>query len=344
MLGMLASLSGCSSEMEELIIEEKPSVSIETVLPESWMKQIPDETPISQLAIPGTHDSAAFLEKLLASARTQSDAVSIQLQSGVRFLDIRPKATSTTQTEDLPIYHGIVNLEVSLMEVINQMTSFLETNPSEMLIYTMRNEDTNAKYQEVWETTIRTIFENLKAAGKTVDLKADLTLGECRGKMLFLTRTGDSDYRAEGGLYVGGAQNWFHNCLFENDMLDPQGEKVVTGHVLDYYKLEKADDAPDKEAALEKKKQLIATNLENATQNKDANHWYVTYLSGYSAFGFLGLADGTPLDLAKTVNPYTLELLKEKSGKPGIVVLDYATNEEECAGISLINRIIALNY
>lgn len=58
---------------------------------EKWMKNIPDETPLSMISIPGTHDSAARF----TTAPTprifccQDMSVKNQLLSGARFLDIR---------------------------------------------------------------------------------------------------------------------------------------------------------------------------------------------------------------------------------------------------------------
>ena len=340
---MGAATLSVSCDSSELI-DNEPTPLPEVIPASDWMKYVHDTMPVSRLSIPGTHDSAAFLEKLIASARCQSGSVAEQLEQGVRYLDIRPKATSVDQTEDLPIYHGIINTEITLATVLDQMTSFLDKHPEEMLIYTMRNEDTNSKYQDVWKQTIRTLFEKLKQEGRTVDMSSDMRLGACRGKILFLTRTGSSDYRAEGGLYVGGAQNWADNCTFRNQLQDPSGNSVVVGNIEDYYKLAKSDEAPAKEDAIARKKEEIRNNLTNARENRNPDEWYVTYTSGYTAFGFLGLADGTPHDLAVENNPFTLEYILSNKGTTGIVAMDYASDETGCKGNSLIQAIINQNF
>ena len=322
----------------------------EIVIPDNipsneWMNYLADTTSISLISMPGTHDSAAYLEKLLASARCQNEDIMYQLNQGIRYFDIRPKATSLEQTDDLPIYHGIVNTEITLATVLNQMSTFLDENPSEMIIYTMRDEDTNDKYQETWKTTIKHLFQNLKDQGKTIDMKPNMRLDECRGKIIFLTRTGSSDYRLdENDSFIGGAQTWKDNRIFDNEIINPQGETVVIGTIEDYYKLAKADDTPTREETIEKKKREITNNILNASTNNDPNHWYVTYTSGYTAFGFLGLADCTPHELACEMNPHTLQFIQTNSCKTGIVVMDYASDEDNCHGISLTEAIINSNF
>ena len=58
---------------------------------EKWMKNIPDETPLSMISIPGTHDSAArFITAPTPRIFCCQDmSVKNQLLSGARFLDIR---------------------------------------------------------------------------------------------------------------------------------------------------------------------------------------------------------------------------------------------------------------
>lgn len=55
----------------------------------SWMKGIGDDTYLSKLSIPGTHNSAAYHKLAPPSVQCQGENISEQLRHGVRFLDIR---------------------------------------------------------------------------------------------------------------------------------------------------------------------------------------------------------------------------------------------------------------
>ena len=80
----------------------------------NWMSAVPDDTLISELSIPGTHDTCALIDHPLGFARCQNRDLREQLYSGIRFIDIRVKRTM----EGLKVYHGhgkfigLINKEV----------------------------------------------------------------------------------------------------------------------------------------------------------------------------------------------------------------------------------------
>lgn len=73
-----------------------------------WMKELNDDTKISKLAIPGTHNSAAC-HTALPSVQCQGKSVTDQLNHGVRFLDIRVSKLfmkEGDEAKDLQVIHG----------------------------------------------------------------------------------------------------------------------------------------------------------------------------------------------------------------------------------------------
>ena len=81
-----------------------------------WMKAIEGYKRVSELVIPGTHDSATGNSSVLDITglfKTQRLNISEQLHIGVRFLDIRTKLYHN----DLILVHGIVDLGMSLSEL-----------------------------------------------------------------------------------------------------------------------------------------------------------------------------------------------------------------------------------
>ena len=72
----------------------------------TWLKDIDDNKKISQLSIPGTHNSAAC-HVALPSVQCQGATVTEQLEHGVRFLDVRVgKLFLGNDVKDLQVIHG----------------------------------------------------------------------------------------------------------------------------------------------------------------------------------------------------------------------------------------------
>ena len=96
----------------------------------SWMESVDGSTYLSQMSIPGTHDSAASSKDSLLCedytfCKTQEKTIYEQLNGGVRFLDIRLKHIHDT----FQIYHGPLTLDLSFDEVLIMVTTFLKAYP-----------------------------------------------------------------------------------------------------------------------------------------------------------------------------------------------------------------------
>lgn len=102
---------------------------------EEWMARLDDQTLLSRVNIPGTHDTCA-LYGMLAWGQCQTMKLDQQLNAGVRFLDIRCKLIDG----DLKIYHGIVDQKTTFTEVINTCQKFLVKNPSETVLMSIMDE------------------------------------------------------------------------------------------------------------------------------------------------------------------------------------------------------------
>ena len=97
---------------------------------ENWMKYISDDALITDIAIPGSHDSGCIDMNYLA--QTQDLTFAEQLKRGVRYFDIRVNKTA----DGLRIYHGPVN-GVSYLSVLEDIADFVKTHPDEFLILDM---------------------------------------------------------------------------------------------------------------------------------------------------------------------------------------------------------------
>ena len=86
----------------------------------SWMREIEDDTLLSNLTIPGTHDSCATSN--IPFVRTQYLSITKQMEAGLRFLDLRCRVHSDGQ---LYMYHGGIPINLprylKLEKVMNEV-------------------------------------------------------------------------------------------------------------------------------------------------------------------------------------------------------------------------------
>lgn len=92
----------------------------------NWMTHLDDDIYVSQLSIPGTHDSATK-DCSLSQGRCQDLTIAEQLAMGIRVFDLRP-------TSDLTIYHGEISCGITLSEVWEAFNNFLDDNPGEFIV------------------------------------------------------------------------------------------------------------------------------------------------------------------------------------------------------------------
>lgn len=94
--------------------------------------------PITRLVIPGTHDSGAYAYAKTPMVRAQSLSIRQQLDAGVRALDLRVGVAYFSNTYWL--YHGPVNLDVSVQSAITDVVNFLTANRTETVIIMLKQE------------------------------------------------------------------------------------------------------------------------------------------------------------------------------------------------------------
>lgn len=103
----------------------------------SWMSRLPDSAKLTELTIPGTHDTCAIYDFLIGGASAAQDIpLYQQLEYGVRFLDIRVSKQKNT----LGIYHGIKYMYTTFNDVVLECKRFLEKHPKEFIIMMVKEE------------------------------------------------------------------------------------------------------------------------------------------------------------------------------------------------------------
>lgn len=149
-----------------------------------WMDWLPNDRMLSELSLPGTHDTMAWRADLfgLDIARTQTMTLEDQLISGIRVIDIRAKYDNGKK---FPIYHGITDLKVDFEEVLSTIKDFLKKNPTEFILMRFSQENSSASNREMAE-----LFLSYYSKYQEIFFKGDFynpTVGEMRGKLVLLS-------------------------------------------------------------------------------------------------------------------------------------------------------------
>ncbi|MFK7977734.1 MAG: hypothetical protein AB8C02_16510, partial [Halioglobus sp.] len=133
----------------------------------NWMASLDDNLKLSEISIPGTHDTMADCPGVVCGpaplpkdiTQTQSMTLPQQLVSGIRALDIRLRYQNVLSVIANPLspadcaeddgaeecayflYHGIIPMGTSFQaNVMSVVTDFLVNNPSETIVMRVKIE------------------------------------------------------------------------------------------------------------------------------------------------------------------------------------------------------------
>ncbi|KAL1861743.1 hypothetical protein Daus18300_008712 [Diaporthe australafricana] len=264
----------------ELTAVYTPSARHLTVLSSAnlgaWMRELGDGWPLSALSIPGTHNSPTC-HVALPSVRCQAVGVREQLDNGVRFLDLRVSAPRFDGGggggggDNLALVHSVFPVSLGggryLAGLLDELYAFLDANPSEALIVSLKREGTGrGTDQHLSQHLFRRYCGN--GGGKDGGGERDEevvrrwftepripTLGEARGRIVLVRRfNNDEALQAEHGGRGWGidASAWPDNCADGT-----VGSGLV--RVQDFYEVSQSTN-------IEKKAELARSHLERACQ------------------------------------------------------------------------------
>lgn len=113
-------------------------IGSESLCMEKWMGRVPDETPLLELTLPGSHNSATyltknFLFKVKDFVACQDRSILEQLKCGVRCLDLRVSLFLNKQ-HVWELWCGHTFMTVPLSQVVADVRAFLTDYPSEVVL------------------------------------------------------------------------------------------------------------------------------------------------------------------------------------------------------------------
>ncbi|MDQ0110161.1 1-phosphatidylinositol phosphodiesterase [Chitinophaga terrae (ex Kim and Jung 2007)] len=266
-----------------------------TVSLTAWMGAINDNTSLSALSIPGTHDSGARVEPVSGTAKCQNLSIREQLDAGTRYLDIRCRHIG----DAFAIHHGSIYQNLNFNDVITACYDFLATNPTETIIMSVKEEYDPSNNTRSFEQTFDSYTQanpSKWVLGATIP-----TLGSVRGKIVLLRRFGASN--TPKGI---DATNWADNTTFSinngNANLRVQDQYVV----------------PDNNG-----KWTSITNLLSEAYSGSSSVLYLNYTSGYKSLIF-GIPSITTVSNA--INPkIDTYFTTNTHGRYGVIPMDFAT-------------------
>ena len=158
-----------------------------------WMELVPDDTALSDLAIPGTHDSATANSGQAAIfqpwVETQHWTIKEQLQSGVRAFDIRLTPQNQIAHGNY-VVTGFCDTESpsacsSFEHVIREFEEFLDVHPSETVLMRVQENciDGQACDSALTKSVMKTAVESSTAdlagnSGEAGGTDADADIGD----------------------------------------------------------------------------------------------------------------------------------------------------------------------
>ncbi|KAI8964385.1 PLC-like phosphodiesterase [Daldinia sp. FL1419] len=317
----------------------------------SWMRELRDEYPLSALSIPGTHNSPTC-HVALPSVRCQAVNVREQLENGVRFFDIRVNVSS--DSSELALVHSAFPISLTgnkyFKDMLDVIYSFLDANPSETLIMSVKREGTGKGTDQQLSKILK---ERFYGDGKRWYTEPRIPkIGEVRGKIVLLRRhQNDSSLNGEWGGrgWALDGSNWPDNCA---DGLVGSG----IARIQDFYEVDQSHN-------IQKKIELARSHLERAAEpvcplpgcegykeNAPVQPFFVNFLSASNFFN----TNCWPEKIAAKANPAIIEYLclrhgvdgkgpaklKVGDGSTGVVVTDWVGQDGDW---DLIRCIVGWN-
>ena len=303
---------------------------------QNWMSQLDDNAFICQLSIPGAHDACSSSFSGLSaigaatSGKDQTKSVQQMLPLGARLFDLRP----AVKNNKLTICHGILVTSFDFNTVMGQLRDYVIAHPTEFCVVLIRHEvegdNSNSTFGDKLQASLAAIKDYL------VDFRPNLTVGEARGKILFISR---DDYTPP--IYGGRTVDLSDNRSNINDMLGGHcfgpGTHKCSWWLQDHYEISDNDT----------KKQVILDMLTRSYQlaGKYDYTWVVNQTSGYN--GTTSSATAYQNN-AKLCNPYLQQLLASGNynGPAGLVFMDYCCDGDGSGyyGLSLTKELINHNF
>lgn len=285
-----------NNALQSLTADGRPVVfaTRETVTGTGWMASVANGVNLTLLSIPGSHDAGATVEPVSGTAKCQNLSIGDQLNAGIRFLDVRCRHIN----DAFAIHHGAIYQNKNFDDVLNACFTFLNTNPGETIVMSVKEEYDPSGNTRTFEQT----FDSYVAKNPTQWYTGATVpnLGDVRGKIVLLRRF--SATALPKGL---DATNWADNTTFSINNSDAS-MRIEDNYVV-----------PDNNA-----KWNSITALLGEAKTGAGTTLYISFTSGYKSLIFSIPSITT---VSNAINPnVTSYFTSNTSGRYGIIPMDFS--------------------
>lgn len=282
-------------------------------IPTRWMSALPDNILVSDLDIPGTHNSAALYEPIPATAKNQDFTIVQQLNMGVRYLDIRCRMIDNKFT----IHHGIVYQNMNYDDVLTKCLKFLRDNPKETILMHVKQDhdiqNCTLSFQQIFANYVRA-YPDLFFRGNHIP-----DLGEARGRIVLVRRFGwDNNVTPDIPVFGINVLPWGDNIPYQ---IWNTGCGEDTVYLQDCYR--HTNSTCDKW-------DYVLNFHKNIVNKTSSRSLVLNYTSGtYVPLNFIpgiGGVISNPRGVAECVNPRVLEHVNNRMArfrKNGVLAMDF---------------------
>ena len=299
---------------------------------QNWMAMIPGNVKFNFLSIPGTHDSPTKgCTNFTSYSVCQDYTIAEQLQSGCRAFDLRPH-TSNNNNGDPVIYHGITSTNTTLSQVLDDITSFLDANPTETAFVLIHEEEASS-HSTTWADRVWNVVNNHSSHIAKHGWNGNLN--PCRGKMVVIFRDNYTDGTNTGDLGCGKV-GW-GSSFNPKTIMTGNGSNTNSGQTLFYQDEYETTSESTKLGNLENMlTNYIAANETNAS---------FTYVNNTNIASSSILNMTAITTLAKNVNNAVLNssVFTDHNGRFGIMMTDFLFSAGQY-GDKMFNLIHEQNY
>ncbi|AMG31550.1 phospholipase [Grimontia hollisae] len=146
---------------------------------QDWMRAIDGNKRLSEISIPGTHNSLSMHGGDIPA--TQTLDVADQLEMGIRYLDVRFKY----RNNDLWAYHGPISQHQTFDSLLSKVSNFLARNPSETVLIRIQNEGGASDHEHQFFNRFNQVLEQYKHYN-AIPKSNNPLLDDVRGKFVFI--------------------------------------------------------------------------------------------------------------------------------------------------------------
>ena len=354
-IAAMTALNSCSDEDFEKAYDEKTSLDSPFLFSEGykdsilvpydlpkpatdWLDLVKDETKVCKLTIPGTHDTMTgmgFYQPVLKfvfnmTAISQVSSLEEQMNSGLRFFDIRPVVSTDTiaKKKILRLTHGISELDITFEWTIDQLQAYLKAHPSEFFIAKLQF-DNGFEDQKDLYSLLSDVLHMSKYKGLFIeDWRPDITVGEMRGKILWLSRY---DLRPINPIYDYPIVycDWPDEDPDIEEDLNPEAQRNCAMYNMDdssimarLYKQDYYKTTTEKRMKNKQKTVIDMMHSAREANATDENIWIVNHCSAYTEVSPRGYITN-----AANLHPLVVEDLQKYEGTVGITPMDMACHD-----------------